>query len=181
MWRQNFARNFLKFREEVPSQNSWSGRCGFSLKHDCNPRIYCNLFKDLSLMESSNIAVMFERRTEKQWEVTDRNDTEMPSRKFPGRSTFDWKSIVEGSSTCFFSYCCYFIYLTTFVECIYYVLKRISVCIMASRKQQENVEYFKYVGILTTNDARYTRESISRIAMAKATSNKKKTSPANWT
>jgi hypothetical protein len=46
---------------------------------------------------------------------------------------------------------------------------------MASRKQQENVEYFKYVGILTTNDAKYTREIISRFAMAKATSNKKKT------
>ena len=45
---------------------------------------------------------------------------------------------------------------------------------MASRKQPENVEYFKYVGIMTTNDARYTREIVSRIAMSKAKSNKKK-------
>jgi len=45
---------------------------------------------------------------------------------------------------------------------------------MASRKQPENVEIFKFVGILTTNDARYTREIVSRIAMAKATSNEKK-------
>jgi hypothetical protein len=45
---------------------------------------------------------------------------------------------------------------------------------MASREQPENVEYFKYVGILTTNDARYTREIVYRIAMARATSNNRK-------
>jgi len=46
---------------------------------------------------------------------------------------------------------------------------------MASRKQPENVEYFQYGGMLTTNDARYTCDIKSRIVMAKATSNKKKT------
>ena len=35
--------------------------------------------------------------------------------------------------------------------------------------------YFKYVGILTTNDARYSREIVYRIATARATSNKRKT------
>jgi len=36
------------------------------------------------------------------------------------------------------------------------------------------VEYFKYSGSMTTNDARYTLEITSRIAMAKAAVNKKK-------
>jgi hypothetical protein len=45
---------------------------------------------------------------------------------------------------------------------------------MAGRKQPENVKYSKYVDILTTNEARNTREIVSRIALAKATSNKKK-------
>jgi hypothetical protein len=39
----------------------------------------------------------------------------------------------------------------------------------------ENVEYFSYVDSLITNDARCTREIKSRIAMAKAAFNKKKT------
>jgi hypothetical protein len=53
--------------------------------------------------------------------------------------------------------------------------------IMIDQKQLENVEYFNYLGSMITNDARCTREIKSRIAMAKATFNKKTTlSPANW-
>jgi hypothetical protein len=37
------------------------------------------------------------------------------------------------------------------------------------------VEYFNYLDSMITNDARYTREIKSRIAMAKAEFNKKKT------
>ena len=37
---------------------------------------------------------MFQRRTEQQWDLTDRNDTELPSRKFPRLSTFEQESIV---------------------------------------------------------------------------------------
>jgi hypothetical protein len=44
---------------------------------------------------------------------------------------------------------------------------------MANRKQPGNVEYFKYVAILTTSDAIYTREIESSIAMVKARLNKK--------
>jgi hypothetical protein len=39
----------------------------------------------------------------------------------------------------------------------------------------ENVEYFNYLCSMTTNDARCTRESKSRIVMAKAAFNKKNT------
>jgi hypothetical protein len=35
-------------------------------------------------------------------------------------------------------------------------------------KQLENVEYFSYLGSMTTNDARCTREIKSRVAMTKA-------------
>ena len=35
-------------------------------------------------------------------------------------------------------------------------------------KQLENVEYFSYLGSMTTNDARCTREIKSRVTMAKA-------------
>jgi hypothetical protein len=45
--------------------------------------------------------------------------------------------------------------------------------IMIDQKQSENVEYFNYLGSMITNDARCTREIKSRIAMAKATFNKK--------
>jgi hypothetical protein len=45
---------------------------------------------------------------------------------------------------------------------------------MIDQKQLENVEYFSYLGSMITNDARCTREIKSRIAMAKATFNKKK-------
>jgi hypothetical protein len=41
--------------------------------------------------------------------------------------------------------------------------------------QLENVEYFNYLGSMITNDAMCTREIKSRIAMAKAAFNKKKT------
>ena len=40
--------------------------------------------------------------------------------------------------------------------------------IMIDQKQQENVEYFNYVGSIITNDARRTYEIKSRIAMTKA-------------
>jgi hypothetical protein len=45
---------------------------------------------------------------------------------------------------------------------------------MIDQKQLENVEYFKYLGSMITNDARCTREIKYRIAMAKAAFNKKK-------
>jgi hypothetical protein len=47
--------------------------------------------------------------------------------------------------------------------------------IMIDQKQLENVEYFNYLGSMITNDARCTCEIKSRIAMAKAAFNKKKT------
>ena len=47
--------------------------------------------------------------------------------------------------------------------------------IMIDQKQLENVECFKYLGSMLTNDGRCTCEIKSRIAMAKAAFNKKKT------
>jgi len=53
---------------------------------------------------------------------------------------------------------------------------------MIDQKQLENVECFKYLGSILTNDGRCTSEIKSRIAMAKAAFSKKKTLlPANWT
>jgi len=49
------------------------------------------------------------------------------------------------------------------------------VTIMIDQKQLENVECFKYLGSLLTNDGRCTREIKSKIAMAKAALSKKKT------
>jgi hypothetical protein len=46
---------------------------------------------------------------------------------------------------------------------------------MIGQKQLQNVEYFNYFGSMITNDARCTHEIKSRIAMAKAAFNKKKT------
>jgi F0F1-type ATP synthase beta subunit len=46
--------------------------------------------------------------------------------------------------------------------------------IMIDQKQLGNVEYFNYLGSMITNDARCTCEIKSRIAMAKASFNKKK-------
>jgi hypothetical protein len=43
---------------------------------------------------------------------------------------------------------------------------------MIDQKQLENVEFFKYLGSILTNDGRYTCEIKCRIAMAKAASNK---------
>jgi len=45
---------------------------------------------------------------------------------------------------------------------------------MIDLKQRENVEYFKYVCSLITNDVKCLREIKSRIDMAKAAVNKKK-------
>jgi hypothetical protein len=47
--------------------------------------------------------------------------------------------------------------------------------IMIDQKQLENLEYFNYLGSMITNDARCRREIKSRISMAKAAFNKKKT------
>ena len=47
--------------------------------------------------------------------------------------------------------------------------------IMIDQKQLENVECLKYLGSILTNDGRCTCEIKSRIAMAKAAFNKKKT------
>ena len=49
------------------------------------------------------------------------------------------------------------------------------VTIMIDQKQLENVECFKYLGSVLTNDGRGTCEIKSRIAMAKAAFSKKKT------
>jgi hypothetical protein len=46
--------------------------------------------------------------------------------------------------------------------------------IMIDHKQLENVESFKYLGSMLTNDGRCTCEIKSRIAMAKAAFNKKR-------
>jgi hypothetical protein len=46
---------------------------------------------------------------------------------------------------------------------------------MIDQKQLENVEYFNYLGIMITNDARFTHEIKYRIANAKAAFSKKKT------
>jgi hypothetical protein len=45
--------------------------------------------------------------------------------------------------------------------------------IMIDQKQLENVEYLNDLGSMIINDARYTRETKSRIAMVKAAFNKK--------
>ena len=54
--------------------------------------------------------------------------------------------------------------------------------LVIDQKQLENVERFKYLGSMLTNDGRGTCEIKSRIAMAKAAFNKKKNHlPAHWT
>ena len=50
-----------------------------------------------------------------------------------------------------------------------------SVTVIIDQKQLENLEYFKYLGSMLTNDGRCTCEIKSRIVMAKAAFNKKKT------
>ena len=52
-----------------------------------------------------------------------------------------------------------------------------SVTIMTDQKQLENVECLKYLGSMLSNNGRCTCEIKSRIAMAKAAFNKKKTNP----
>jgi hypothetical protein len=49
------------------------------------------------------------------------------------------------------------------------------VTIMIGQKQLENVECFKYLDSILTNDGRCTREIKSRLALAIAAFNKKKT------
>jgi len=49
------------------------------------------------------------------------------------------------------------------------------VTIMIDQKQLDNVECFKYLGSMLTNDERCTCEIKSRIVMAKAAFNNKKT------
>jgi len=53
--------------------------------------------------------------------------------------------------------------------------------IMMDHKQCENVEHFSYLGSMTTQDARNTREIKSRSAIAKAAFNTRLYSPVNWT
>jgi len=56
------------------------------------------------------------------------------------------------------------------------------VTIMIDQKQLENVECFKYLGSMLTNDGRCMCEIKSRIAMAKAAFNRRRLFlPANWT
>jgi hypothetical protein len=50
-----------------------------------------------------------------------------------------------------------------------------AVTIMIDQKQLENVECFKYLGSILTNDGRCTCEIKSRIAMAKAAFSRRKT------
>ena len=52
--------------------------------------------------------------------------------------------------------------------------KLFPVRIMIGQKQLQNVESFKYLGSMLTNDGSCTCEIKSRIAMAKAAFNKKK-------
>jgi hypothetical protein len=53
---------------------------------------------------------------------------------------------------------------------------------MIDQKQLENVESFKYLGSILTNDGRCTGEIKCRIAMAKAAFNKKRNLLlAHWT
>jgi hypothetical protein len=51
----------------------------------------------------------------------------------------------------------------------------LPVKILIDQKQPENVESFKYLGSILTNDGRCTCEIKCRIAMAKAAFNKKRT------
>ena len=53
--------------------------------------------------------------------------------------------------------------------------QQFPVKIMIDRKQLENVEYFKYLGSILTNNGRCTCGIKCRIAMAKAAFNKKRT------
>jgi hypothetical protein len=45
--------------------------------------------------------------------------------------------------------------------------------IMIDQKKLQTVEYFNYLGSMITNDARFTHQIKSRIAMAKSAFNKK--------
>ena len=71
----------------------------------------------------------------------------------------------------------YFVTLPFLVRKIFTPIK-----IMIDQKQLENVESFKYLGSILTNDGRCICEIKCRIAMAKAAFNKKKALfLAHWT
>jgi hypothetical protein len=55
------------------------------------------------------------------------------------------------------------------------ISRQLPVKIIIDQKQLENVESFKYLGSILTNDSRCTCEIKCRIAMAKAAFNKKRT------
>ena len=54
-------------------------------------------------------------------------------------------------------------------------MKFLLLLFILNQNQLENVECFKYLGSMLTNDGRWTCEIKSRIAMAKAAFSKKKT------
>ena len=57
-----------------------------------------------------------------------------------------------------------------------------GVVFIIAQKQLESAEYFNYLGSMTTNEASYTFEIKSRIAMEKAAFNRRRLiSPADWT
>ena len=56
-----------------------------------------------------------------------------------------------------------------------HILLPLPVKIIVDQKQPENVEFFKYLGSILTNDGRCTCEIKCRIAMAKVALNKKRT------
>jgi hypothetical protein len=60
--------------------------------------------------------------------------------------------------------------------------KLFPIGIMIDQNQPENVKYFRYIGSIITNDARFTHEIKPRIAVTKEPTNKKYAlSPENWT
>jgi len=65
-----------------------------------------------------------------------------------------------------------------FLQCVLHeqiviLIFLVYISVLIDQKQLENVESFKYLGSMLTNDGRCTREIKSRIAMAKAAFNKK--------
>ena len=67
-----------------------------------------------------------------------------------------------------------------FLQCVLHeqiviLIFLVYISVLIDQKQLENVESFKYLGSMLTNDGRCTREIKSRIAMAKSAFNKTKT------
>jgi len=50
----------------------------------------------------------------------------------------------------------------------------VTIQILIYQKEAQNVDYFNYLGSMITNDATFTHESKSMIAMAREALNKKK-------